>query len=86
MVNDETIRKVAEIIHGCTGDEDGAPIAARVLAEAGLLTPTMREEWMLLHSSGPSTGTIPMCEAKARGMARDGDSLRRRYVTDWETP
>lgn len=36
---EHAIEKATRIIHGCTGDEDGAPVAARALAEAGLLAP-----------------------------------------------
>ena len=33
---EHAIEKAAWIIHGCTGDEDGAPVAAHVLGqEAG---------------------------------------------------
>lgn len=41
---EHAIEKVARIIHGCTGDEDGAPVAARALAEAGLLAPAPLQE------------------------------------------
>lgn len=43
---EHAIEKAARIIHGCTGDEDGAPVAARALAADGLLAPApLREEW-----------------------------------------
>ena len=82
---EHAIEKAARIIHGCTGDEDGAPVAARALAEAGLLAPApLTEEWGK-RSLGwrRRTYTSPSFnEHDARNVDWDETTVRR-YATDW---
>ena len=86
---EHAIEQAARIIHGCTGDEDGAPVAARSLAEAGLLAPApLTEEWAVGKSwEDPSLGWVAhdpsdewLAREQAHGRARP---LLRRYVTEF---
>ena len=68
---EHAIEKAARIIHGCTGDEDGAPVAARALAEVGLLAPApltegIEEAYQRGHEDGYWNGkTTDMTPAQA---------------------
>lgn len=58
------------------------------LAEAGLLSPPMREEWACLLDATVGGRTVYKghgSEADARSWATDeGDQVVHRWVTDWE--
>lgn len=79
---EHAIEQAARIIHGCTGDEDGAPVAARALAEAGLLAPEMKPSrlWRAISSEG-EVWCESSNESEVRERARPGDTLQRLWVT-----
>ena len=83
---EHAIEKAARIIHGCTGDEDGAPVAARALAEAGLLAPApLTEEWGVQWADGHVWDAYKTREEATISAGSDpGDKPVHRHVTAWE--
>ena len=67
--------QAAWIIHGCTGDEDGAPVAARALAEAGLIAPAPLHEVRSSGSLNPRTGVLHFFGNDSKEYVK--------YHTDW---
>lgn len=83
----DAIEQAARIIHGCTGDEDGAPVAARALADEGLLAPApLRQEW---STADDEIDAHTCCGYEDRAVieahaARCGYQIVHRWVTEWE--